>query len=263
MPKHLDVPVRHRPAVDPEFLPAVLWNRAYAAAVRASRGSLELGIALRRSDGTVFTHRTRILPPTAAHNALNRTYVERLVKFLLWQKGGSEILISGATRWRAPRRLLRGEGRARVRLGLPRPPRVRPADLGRGRQEAARRARDPAAARPPSGRLPDRLRSRRQRPEGAAVIDGKVVFSDEVAWNPYFEKDPAYHFDGVNDSLRRAAAHLPRVDAIGGSAAGVYVNNESRVGSLYRGVAEPDFDRRIRRLFLELQRGGAACPSTW
>ena len=27
------------------------------------------------------------------------------------------------------------------------------------------------------------------------------------------------------DSLREAAAHLPRVDAIGGSAAGVYVNN--------------------------------------
>ena len=59
----------------------------------------------------------------------------------------------------------------------------------------------------------------------AAVIDGKVVFSEEIEWDPYFEKDPAYHLEGIHDSLRRAAAHLPRIDAIGGSAAGVYVNS--------------------------------------
>lgn len=54
--------------------------------------------------------------------------------------------------------------------------------------------------------------------------------------NPHFRKDPAYHIEGVHDTLTRAAAHLPRVDAIGGSAAGVYVNNEVRVASLFRGV---------------------------
>ena len=85
----LEVKTRHRPVLDPGFLPAVLWNRAYQARVRATRGSVELGIALVRPDGTVFTHKARILPPTAANAALNRKYVERLVKFLLWQKGGS------------------------------------------------------------------------------------------------------------------------------------------------------------------------------
>ena len=84
----LEVQVRHRPALDPGFLPAVLWNRAYQARVRATRGSVELGMALVRQDGTTFTHKTRILPPTAAHAGLNRKYVERLVKFLLWQRGG-------------------------------------------------------------------------------------------------------------------------------------------------------------------------------
>jgi alpha-L-arabinofuranosidase len=48
----------------------------------------------------------------------------------------------------------------------------------------------------------------------AAVIDGKVVFSDETVWDPYFNPDPQYHFDGIMDSLKKAAAHLPRVDAI-------------------------------------------------
>src|SRR5207244_9409415 len=64
----------------------------------------------------------------------------------------------------------------------------------------------------------------------AAVVDGKVVFSDEVAWNPAVQSDPQYHYDGVHDSLRRAAAHLPRVDAIGGSAAGAYLANAGPVG---------------------------------
>ena len=68
--------------------------------------------------------------------------------------------------------------------------------------------------------------------KAAALIDGEVVFSEEIAWDPYFQKDPSYHIEGVHDSLKRAAAHLPRVDAIGGSAAGVYVNNEVRVGLL-------------------------------
>ena len=59
--------------------------------------------------------------------------------------------------------------------------------------------------------------------KAAAVIDGKVVFSEEIRWDPYFQKDPTYHIEGVHDSLQRAAAHLPRVDAIGGSSAGIIV----------------------------------------
>src|SRR5208282_4569508 len=78
-------------------------------------------------------------------------------------------------------------------------------------------------------------------------------WSDETPWNPSAQSDPQYHFDGVQDSLRRAAAHLPRVDAIGGSAAGVYVDNRVRVGSLYRAVPQPLFEARIRSLFLDLR----------
>ena len=94
----------------------------------------------------------------------------------------------------------------------------------------------------------------------AAVAEGQVVFSEEVPWTPGAQADPRYHLDGIDDSLRRAAAHLPRVDAIGGSAAGVYVNNEVRVGSLYRGVPQPLFDTRVRRLFFELQKAWGGIP---
>ena len=58
----LEVPTRHRPVLDPGFLPAVLWNRAYRERVRATRDAVDLGIALVRQDGTAFTHKARILP---------------------------------------------------------------------------------------------------------------------------------------------------------------------------------------------------------
>jgi predicted NBD/HSP70 family sugar kinase len=62
------------------------------------------------------------------------------------------------------------------------------------------------------------------------------------------------------DSLKQAAAHLPRVDAIGGSSAGVYVNNQVRVASLFRGVPADLFDKRVRNLFAELKAAWGNIP---
>ena len=76
----------------------------------------------------------------------------------------------------------------------------------------------------------------------------------------FYGFDPSYHIAGVHDSLKRAAAHLPRVDAIGGSAAGVYVNNEVRVASLFRGVPTDLFDRHVRRMFFTLQQRWGGVP---
>ena len=89
----------------------------------------------------------------------------------------------------------------------------------------------------------------------------KVYFKRAlILGNPYFQKDPAYHIEGIHDSLKRAAAHLPRVDAIGGSAAGVYVNNEVRVASLFRGVPPDAFTKHVRRMFFTLQERWGGVP---
>ncbi|MFD2302023.1 ROK family protein [Roseibacillus ishigakijimensis] len=86
----------------------------------------------------------------------------------------------------------------------------------------------------------------------AAVIDGEVIFSAEIPWDPYFQSDPRYHYEGVMDSLRMAARHLPRVDAIGGSAAGVYVDNRVKVASLFRGVPDRVFQDEVEGMFLRI-----------
>jgi len=94
----------------------------------------------------------------------------------------------------------------------------------------------------------------------AAVRDGECVFSDEYVWNPVPQTDPQWHFDQIMDSLQRAATHLPRVDAIGGSAAGVYVNNRVKVASLFRGVPAELFNSRLKDLFLEMRKAWDGIP---
>jgi len=85
------------------------------------------------------------------------------------------------------------------------------------------------------------------------VIDGEVVFSTEVPWDPYFKDDPSYQYEGIVDSLKLAAAHLPSVDAIGGSSAGVYINNEVRIASLFRGIKDQDvFQKTVVPMFKDI-----------
>lgn len=259
----LSVALKHRPPLDPGFLPASLWHRAYRDLVARDPGARPFSIALVRPDGSVFRHDSRVLAADHAQAALNLTYAERLLKFLLWMKGGSRVLVGGADEIAARLAQIYHPAGARAFdfdfMG----------DKVFGETFAVTAVAlealpAPAESSSPMGRHLEGCRigfdlggSDRK---AAALIDGEVVFSEEIAWDPYFQQDPSYHIEGVHDSLRRAAAHLPRVDAIGGSAAGVYVNNEVRVGSLFRGVPRDAFEKHIRRMFFTLQERWGGVP---
>jgi predicted NBD/HSP70 family sugar kinase len=251
------------PVLDPGFVPAVLWNRAYRDLVARDVGARPLALAIVRDDGKATRHEDRVL--AAAHPAAAHTlrYVERLVKFLLWQKGGCRVLVAGADEVAAGlARIYSATGERAfdhdymgARLFS------QPFAAETCAWESLPKADETSLA---IGRHLDGCRigfdlggSDRK---AAAVIDGKVVFSEEIAWDPYFQKDPTYHIEGVQDSLARAAKHLPRVDAIGGSSAGVYVNNEVRAASLFRGVSPEQFETHIRRMFFTLQARWGGVP---
>ena len=254
---------KHRPLLDPDFLAAALWNRAYRAGLAATGRAENLALALERADGSVSLFRTAVFPHEGAWAPLNERYVERLVKFLLWQRGASRLTVAGPA------------AIARHIQGIYSPGGERAFDhefMGERVYGVPMQVTHCAYASAPEeketglplGRHLDGCRigfdlggSDRK---SAAVIDGEVVFSEEIAWDPYFQADPQFHYDGINDTLRRAAAHLPRLDAIGGSSAGVYVNNEIRVASLFRGVSRELFDSRVRRMFSELQRAWGGVP---
>jgi len=244
----------HRPVLDPGFVPAALWTRAFG---KLAADGVPFRICLERSDGTRSTHQTRILPPEHPQAELNFTHVERLLKFLLWQKGGFRIHLGG------------DEALARQLEDIYSPSGERAWDHDFMGNKAYRQPMEflitSADAVPDSRESESALGGHLDGcrvgfdlggsdRKCAAVIDGKVVHTEEVEWSPYFESDIEYHRAGINDSIRRAAAHLPRIDAIGGSAAGVYVDSEPRVGSLFRGIPESEFDRKVRPLFREIQK---------
>jgi predicted NBD/HSP70 family sugar kinase len=86
----------------------------------------------------------------------------------------------------------------------------------------------------------------------SAVVDGQAVFSEEVVWDPRNQSDPDFHYREIMRSLRAAASKMPRVDAIGGSAAGIYIDNRVRVASLFRGIPPERYDE-VRNLFIRIQ----------
>lgn len=251
------------PALEPDFIPASLWNRAYLALVERDPAARRLVITLDRFDGTISRYESRVLGAQHPEAALTLQYLERLLKFLLWQQGGCQVLVAGADEVTAQlARIYSATGERHFDYAFM-------GDTVYGRPFQIQSAKESEL---PSERMFGLPLGRNLKGcrigfdlggsdrKVAAVIDGQVVFSEETAWDPYFQKDPAYHIEGVHASLQRAAAHLPRVDAIGGSAAGVYVNNEVRIASLFRGVAPDLFAQHIRRMFFTLRERWDGVP---
>ena len=86
----------------------------------------------------------------------------------------------------------------------------------------------------------------------SAVIDGKVVYSEEVVWFPKINSDPEYHRKEILAAMRQAASKMPRVDAIGVSSAGVYVNNKIMVASLFLKVSDEDFEKKVKTMYIDI-----------
>ena len=241
------------PELHPTYRPAILANRAFEQAARETGSAIDVGIALEQADGSVFHHRTVIFSADHGLAENNFRHVERLVKFLLWQRGGWKIHLSGADNLVPELQEyyrtntfgqfdddvigVRNNGHSIVVTGC--------AELPAEQSEARLIGRNLNGCR-----IGFDLGGSDRK--AAAVVDGEVKFSEEIAWDPYFEPDPNYHYEGIMDSLRRAAEHLPRVDAIGGSAAGCYSHNKVTWASLFRGVEPEDFDAHVRDIFTRI-----------
>lgn len=88
----------------------------------------------------------------------------------------------------------------------------------------------------------------------SAVIDGETVYSEEVVWHPKTTADWHYHYDGILSAMKSAAAKMPRVDAIGVSSAGIYINNRAMLASLFRMIPAADFDAHIKDIYLNVAK---------
>ena len=185
---------RITPVLEPSFRPAVLANRAFGQLVRASGHPVRVGLALEQTGGNVSQFHTEVLPENHPLVAANFIYIERLVKALLWMRGGFRLHFAGppalASQLSAYYREtpsgqfdsnLVGERMFEHPLEIV-PAKGLPAESHSG--AALGRHLDGCRIGFDLGGSDRKV---------AAVMDGKVVFSEETAWDPYFQKDPRYH----------------------------------------------------------------------
>jgi len=243
------------PPLEPEFRPAALANRAFRAEAAASGRAVPLVIGLERPDGAVSRFETIAFPDGHPRAAANLPYAERLVKFLLWARGGWKVAVGG------PRSI--GEHIARTYA----PGGARAFDyhfMGEqvyGRPftvvscaadevPAAREAGQPLGRHLEGGRIGFDLGA--SDVKVSAVLDGQAIFSEEIVWEPTAQTDPAYHYEHIVSALRLARSKLARLDAIGGSSAGVIVDNRPMVASLFRGIPADRY-HEIHNLFVRIR----------
>lgn len=254
-----------RPAIVPplhkNFAPAAILNRTFLKMVEESGEGVNLVIALERGDGSISVFKTRCFAEASAKAELNLPFAERVVKTLLWQRGGWKVYVGG------PKSVGEHIKQAYSASGS----RKFDADFMGGVYEHPFTVEITDADKVPAtkeGTIPlgghldgcrigfDLGASDRKV---SAVIDGEAVYTEEVNWDPRNATDPSYHYNEINAALKSAASHMPKVDAVGGSSAGVYINNRPRVASLFRGIPKEQFGK-IESLFIDLKKEWGGIP---
>jgi predicted NBD/HSP70 family sugar kinase len=241
------------PPLDHDFRPAALAQRALSQAT--AKNGVPLVIGLERENGKLSRFETTVYPAGHPDAQANLFFAERLLKFLLWQRGGYKAYIGG------PRDI--GEYLQQCYS----PTGERKFDYHFMGEQVYEKPFQVIACEP--GEVPATYESGSalgrhldgcrigfdlgaSDRKASAVVDGKVVYSEEVIWEPRKQADPDYHYREIMAALKSAAEHMPRVDAIGGSSAGIYIDNRPMVASLFRAIPRERF-HEIKDLFQRIR----------
>ena len=231
----MNLKLKFIPPLDPGFQPAALWNRRYADAVKTSDVGVPLVLGLEREHGLLSRFAT-VVRPGADADTLH--YVERIVKFLLWSRGGWKLHFGGPPAiGEAIRKTYSARGARKFdceMMALAYGKKFQVVLTPPGKVPAHREMQVASGGHLQGCRIGFDLGASDYKV--SAVINGEAVFTEETPWQPAAAANPEYHYHHISAALHRAAAHLPRVDAIGGSSAGILVDNEIRVASLLRSI---------------------------
>ena len=230
--------MKNIPELDPGFIPFGVWADAYRKDAKQP-----IAIAVERDKGNISVRNTYIHGTQDMSDADYR-YVERYVKFLLWSIGGFRVYVCGCSELTKKLQAAYSVDGARafdydffqklyereleiIDLPLDKCPEANeaPRPIG-GHTNGCRIGFDAGGS--------DRKVS--------AVIDGEVVYSEEVVWLPKVNPDPNYQYEGILDSFRTAASKMPRVDGIGVSSAGTFIGNAPMISSIFYCVPRERWD---------------------
>ncbi len=242
--------MKFKPTLDKHYRPFIVELESFKQAVAASGNARTAKIAV-TGGGNAYAYTLDIF--AEGHEDENYRVVERLAKALLWVIGGHKIYLY------APDALIEKMRREYAPDGI----HHKDAEMMAKVYEApfeivacATEAEVPATTEK-NIQLGGHLDGCRigfdaggSDRKVSAVIDGETVYSEEVVWHPKTTADWRYHYDGIVAAMKSAASKMPRVDAIGVSSAGIYVNNRAMLASLFRMIPEDDFNAHVKDIYL-------------
>jgi predicted NBD/HSP70 family sugar kinase len=242
------------PPLDPGFIPASLYNRSIQSAFKKEE-ECPLILGLERNDGEISRFNLKIFSKDSVYTQLNNFYVERIVKFLLWQRGGWKLFVGGSKSIseHLSREYSKNGKRSFDALFLGEQVFERKFELVScdiNQVPQCNETGKPLGRHLNGYRIGFDLGASDRKV--SAVANGKVVYSEEVNWEPRKNANPEYHYDQIMAAIKTAASKLPRVDAIGGSSAGIFINNRPMVASIFRGIPPGRFGE-ITNLFLRIR----------
>ncbi|MBR2953190.1 MAG: ROK family protein [Clostridia bacterium] len=250
----LNMNLKVKAKLDPKFEPLSVVVREMREATKEN--GQDVIVAIERNKGQISTYKTRIYPDGTGHDEENFRFIERIVKSLLWVAGGYKVFIAGSE----------VVGNKIKEAYTPDGIRAFDEDYMAGVFEhpfevvicSLEEAPEEKYIAESVGRHLDGCRigfdAGGSDRKVSAVINGESVYSEEVVWFPKLNSDPEYHYQGILEAMKTAASKMPRVDAIGVSSAGVYIENRTMAASLFLKVGKEDFDKRIKNIYLDVAK---------
>ena len=240
--------------LDPKFCPMSVVYRDFVAEAQKNGGQ-KLVIGIERNKGYMSTFETVVFPD-GVNDEQNIAVIDRIVKSLLWFRGGYKIIIAGSkVIYEAIKKAYSKDGERSFDYDFMAGVYERDFEVEWRAIEDAPVDNEGAA---PVGRHLDGCRigfdAGGSDRKVSAVIDGESVYSEEVVWFPKLNADPQYQYDGILSAMKSAAEHMPRVDAIGVSSAGVYIDNRIMVASLFLKVSKEDFEKKVKNMYIDIAK---------
>lgn len=242
--------------LEPEFNPLVKVFADFNEAVSKAESSV-LHISVVRNGGLTAVYKMNIFKENTGHDEENYGIVERIIKTLLWVKGGYKVYIAGSKYiYERIAKDYNIGGSREFDYNFMSRVYEKPFEVIYVENiEEAPKENDVSS---PVGRNMDGCRigfdAGGSDRKVSAVVNGETVYSEEVVWFPKTNSDPKYHYEGILSAMKTAASHMPRVDAIGISSAGVYIDNKIMVASLFIKVSDEDFEKYVKNMYLDVAK---------
>lgn len=242
----IQIPIKNKPVLDQSFVPLSLFFTQHQ-----KMATEPFAVAVERTHNRVAVYETKMIG-TAEYAQADAYYLDRLVKFLLWAHGGFKVTLCGnKALGQTIADAYTATGSRAFDKGFMERVYERPFEVLLVEYDQKPEASEHSE---PIGRHMEGCRigfdAGGSDRKVSAVIDGEAVYSEEVVWFPKENTDPDYHYEGIVEAMKTAASKMPRVDAIGVSSAGVYIDNKCMVASLFIKVPDDVFKEKVQDIYL-------------